>query len=454
MAYQSEIEKLEQRYEEHPKQWFAALADAHRKAGKLDLALEYVRGGLEMRPDYASAHIVLGRCLLDKRDDVEAAEAFERVLQLDAENIIALRSLSEIAERCSDLAAARGWLARLLEVDPMNDEAQTMLDRLTALEVEETAAAASTEVVQESGADPTAELAPAWAAEVTPTVRSVEETVQEADQSVHPDEAAALEETDAVGQLEESPAPALGAEAEQDEFVIERLLEQEEAAILEATLGSPSVELETHVAAAELGEDHVQETAPGGAGPAPEQVEVVSFAEELDWGAGDARSEGHLGHSDAGPGVPGVVEPEPVVTETMAEVFAHQGLFSEARRVYRELLRQRPGDAALQSRLDELPVDERAAADASETPPSRFSVKEMGGQSAVAFLREIFSGASVRAESSAAGTVPSATDVGSAPPPGKSSVGEGGVSSGESLGAEGDKSSDDDFRHWLEGLEP
>ncbi len=422
MAYQSEIEKLEQRYEENPKQWFAALADAHRKAGKLDLALEYVRGGLEMRPDYASAHIVLGRCLLDKRDDVAAAEAFERVLQLDAENIIALRSLSEIAERCSDLAAARGWLARLLEVDPMNDEAQAMLDRLTALEVEETAAAAST-----------------------------------ADQSVHPNEAAALEGTDAVGQMEESLAPALGAEAEEHEFVIERLLEQEEAATLDAPLGSPSVELETHVAEPELGEDHVQETAPGGAGPAPEQVEVVSFAEELDWGAGDAKSEGHLGHSDAGPGVPGVpgvVEPEPVVTETMAEVFADQGLFREARRVYRELLRQRPGDAALQSRLDELPVDERAAADASETRPSRFSVKETGGQSAVAFLREIFSGPSVRAESSAAGTVPSATDVGSAPPPGKSSVGEGGVSSGESLRAEGDKSPDDDFRHWLEGLEP
>ena len=40
MAYQAEIEKLEARFREKPEQWFAALADAYRKAGDLDMALE------------------------------------------------------------------------------------------------------------------------------------------------------------------------------------------------------------------------------------------------------------------------------------------------------------------------------------------------------------------------------------------------------------------------------
>ena len=85
---------------------------------------------LEMRPDYASGHIVLGRCLLDKNDNEAAAQAFEHVLELDAENIIALKSLSEIAERRGDHAAARRWLDRLLDVDPMNDEARAALEML------------------------------------------------------------------------------------------------------------------------------------------------------------------------------------------------------------------------------------------------------------------------------------------------------------------------------------
>jgi tetratricopeptide (TPR) repeat protein len=136
MAYQSEIEKLEQRYHENPQQWFAALADSYRKAGNLDLAVEVVRGGLEKRPNYASGHIVLGRCLLDMQKTLEAAAAFQQVLELDGENIIALKSLGEIAEQQGDIPGAKDWLSQLLEVDPMNDEARDNLERLSEIAIE------------------------------------------------------------------------------------------------------------------------------------------------------------------------------------------------------------------------------------------------------------------------------------------------------------------------------
>lgn len=156
MAYQSEIEKLEQRFREKPEQWFAALADAYRKAGEVERALDVVRSGLEKRPNYTSGHIVLGRCLLDQGDDPEAAKAFERVLELDAENIIALKSLSEIAGRQGDRPGARRWLERLLDVDPMNDEARAELEALAQVEAEEASAAQSPPVDTEAE---TAELA-------------------------------------------------------------------------------------------------------------------------------------------------------------------------------------------------------------------------------------------------------------------------------------------------------
>ena len=69
MPYTSEIEKLERRYAENPKgRNFAPLADAYRKAGQVDQAIELCKSGLERHPDYVSAHIVYGRCLIDQKN--------------------------------------------------------------------------------------------------------------------------------------------------------------------------------------------------------------------------------------------------------------------------------------------------------------------------------------------------------------------------------------------------
>ena len=131
MAAPSEIEKLERRYAENPDgRFFAPLADAYRKSGNVLRALELVRAGLAKHPDYLSAHIVLGRCLLDKGDDAEAEATFRSVLNLDAENIIALKSLAEITERTGRVTEARQWLQKLLAVDSMNVEAEADLQRL------------------------------------------------------------------------------------------------------------------------------------------------------------------------------------------------------------------------------------------------------------------------------------------------------------------------------------
>ncbi|MFI5214309.1 MAG: tetratricopeptide repeat protein, partial [Gemmatimonadales bacterium] len=131
MAALSEIEKLEARWAENPDgRYFAPLADAYRKAGRVDDAIMVVGQGLTKHPDYLSAHIVLGRCHLEKKDDAAALATFEKVLGLDTENIIALKSLAEIAERQGRTDDARRWLQRLLAVDAMNTEAADDLARL------------------------------------------------------------------------------------------------------------------------------------------------------------------------------------------------------------------------------------------------------------------------------------------------------------------------------------
>ena len=96
----SEIEKLERRYQENPQGLtFAPLAEAYRKSGDPQRAIGVLTPGLELHPDYIPASIVLGRCHLDLKDDAAAEQAFAHVLELDTENVIALKALADITER-------------------------------------------------------------------------------------------------------------------------------------------------------------------------------------------------------------------------------------------------------------------------------------------------------------------------------------------------------------------
>jgi hypothetical protein len=127
----SEIEKLERRYAENPHGLtFAPLAEVHRKNGDVTRALELLRVGLELHPNYIPASIVLGRCHQDLGDLPAAEEAFAHVLRLDDENVIALKSLADINERQDRLDDAERWLRRLISVDRSNDEARHQLERI------------------------------------------------------------------------------------------------------------------------------------------------------------------------------------------------------------------------------------------------------------------------------------------------------------------------------------
>jgi tetratricopeptide (TPR) repeat protein len=133
----SEIEKLERKHGEHPEgRFFAPLADAYRKSGELEAAERVLRDGLQLHPEYLSAHVVLGRVLVEREDLDAAAEEFRHVLSLDSQNLIALRMLGEIADRSGDAAAAEGWYRALLAADPMNEEARRGLERIASTSAE------------------------------------------------------------------------------------------------------------------------------------------------------------------------------------------------------------------------------------------------------------------------------------------------------------------------------
>jgi tetratricopeptide (TPR) repeat protein len=131
MAYTSEIEKLERRWNENPLGLtFAPFAEACRKAGDHTRALELLEIGLAQHPNYVPAHIVRGRCHLDVNNEDAAELAFLRVIELDPENAIALRSLADICERTGRVSEAVHRLETLIEVDRSNEDAKHQLHRL------------------------------------------------------------------------------------------------------------------------------------------------------------------------------------------------------------------------------------------------------------------------------------------------------------------------------------
>jgi len=128
-----DIRHLEARLAREPSsQAYAALAEAYRRAGRVEEAIGLCRRGLERHPGYSTARFILAKALLD-RDDLSGARAeVERFLEREPDHEPALRLAVECALRLADPLAALAHLRRLVALDPDDRLAQ---GQLRALEV-------------------------------------------------------------------------------------------------------------------------------------------------------------------------------------------------------------------------------------------------------------------------------------------------------------------------------
>jgi tetratricopeptide (TPR) repeat protein len=109
---------------------FAPLAEAYRKAGFYDDAVETALEGLKVHPNYLGGRVALGRAYFEKKKYAEAAAEMQKVVKAAPDNIIAHKVLGLIADSQGDLPAAQKAFKMVLLLDPRDQEAQQFISGL------------------------------------------------------------------------------------------------------------------------------------------------------------------------------------------------------------------------------------------------------------------------------------------------------------------------------------
>ena len=125
------LRELQAKFDENPRRYFAPLANEYRKGGNPKRAIEICRAHLAQMPGHMSGQVVYGQSLFEGGEHEEARKVFEGVVVLDPENLIALRSLGNLALQAGDNELARSWYTRLLEADPKD---AAVIDLLTQID--------------------------------------------------------------------------------------------------------------------------------------------------------------------------------------------------------------------------------------------------------------------------------------------------------------------------------
>lgn len=113
---------------------FAPLADAYRRAGDTKQALELLGDGMDRHPDFTPGHVVAARLYVEQGLFTEAEIAARRVLDLDPENVDALRLLVRALDEEGEAVEAAKVREQLATLEPEPSEDEMPSDDSSAVE--------------------------------------------------------------------------------------------------------------------------------------------------------------------------------------------------------------------------------------------------------------------------------------------------------------------------------
>jgi tetratricopeptide (TPR) repeat protein len=134
------------RYQEDPSsRVFAPLAEAYRKVGLIDEAIEIAREGLKVHPSFVGGRVALARALFDKHLYEEVVEELQQIIRDVPDNLVAQRLLAESSLMLGRVADALGAYKMLLYFAPQDPEVVKIVQELEAQAYEKGALVLSTD---------------------------------------------------------------------------------------------------------------------------------------------------------------------------------------------------------------------------------------------------------------------------------------------------------------------
>jgi tetratricopeptide (TPR) repeat protein len=119
------------RYQEDPSsRVFAPLAEAYRKAGLFDEAIEICKDGLRIHPHFIGGRVALARAFFDKRFYDEVVKELEPVVMDAPDNLIAQRLLADSYLILGRIAQALTSYKVLLYFTPQDEDLGKMVKEI------------------------------------------------------------------------------------------------------------------------------------------------------------------------------------------------------------------------------------------------------------------------------------------------------------------------------------
>jgi tetratricopeptide (TPR) repeat protein len=378
MSAAARIEELRKRYDENPRRFFAPLANEYRKSGDLDQAIALCQEHLAEQPGNMNGHVVYGQALYEASRYEEAKATFATALQLDPENLIALRHLGDIARAHGDVPAAREWYTRVLDADPRNEEIQGFLAELIVLPEPEPEPVPVAKTVEMSPLRVSTPLSPTpvipMEAVAAPTdAPKPRQTMGLMDLAIDfgPQGTLAAIDPEAIDPPAADGDPSTPAIVAEFPAFDDAPVDSGTSATF-ATSAFDEVETSTFAPLEPVADAGMETTFGALDESAPETFTVADEPAAAPLPMGDDTADMLFGDTVAEPATT-----TPFVTETMAELYLQQGFREEALDVYKQLLAQNPDDASLADRVRSLEsgartslsfdvVDETAVPEAAE----------------------------------------------------------------------------------------
>jgi tetratricopeptide (TPR) repeat protein len=160
------------RYQEDPKsRVFAPLAEAYRKAGLVEEAIEIAREGLRNHPNFIGGRVALARALFDRKSYDEVIDELAPVIQDAPDNLAAQRLLAESFLIRGRVAEALGCYKMVLYYAPQDSEVARIVEELEIQAYEQGALVLRTDPPQTPAVDAFEEKPAAEAVQGDPGLR-------------------------------------------------------------------------------------------------------------------------------------------------------------------------------------------------------------------------------------------------------------------------------------------